>query len=230
MTFGGGFGRVFRPAFDPGLTALPWYRAGGAPLPVAAYQPKGASSLAASYVNLANPGTYDAAPGVAPTLDASGWVFDGSARLNSGVIPDNNQTWSAVVRYSSFSLAADYQTIFGINTGGATPAVFAITLGRSADNNVYYENGSYVPKPISPAAATLAIAANLAYRNGIDEGVTVSPVVGAWTEGVQIGCVLNIASSLYARFFVGNIQALAIYNTTLTAPQIAAVSAAMAAL
>ena len=33
-----------------------------------AYQPKGAASLAASYFNLANPGTYNAAPGTAPSL------------------------------------------------------------------------------------------------------------------------------------------------------------------
>jgi hypothetical protein len=32
-----------------------WYLAGGAPMPVVAYQPIGAASLADSYVNLANP-------------------------------------------------------------------------------------------------------------------------------------------------------------------------------
>lgn len=53
--------------------ALPWYRAGGVPAPVAVYQPKGAADLAESYVNFVNPGTYNAVPGTAPTaLNAAG--------------------------------------------------------------------------------------------------------------------------------------------------------------
>ena len=60
-----------------------WWLAGGIhpSQVVAAYQPKGAASLAASYVNLANPGTNDAQVGVAPGLDSSGWVFTGTEKL-----------------------------------------------------------------------------------------------------------------------------------------------------
>ena len=54
---------------------------------VLAYQPKGAASLAESYINLVRPGTLDAAVGVAPTLDALGWVSAGSARLMTGYVP-----------------------------------------------------------------------------------------------------------------------------------------------
>jgi hypothetical protein len=57
-----------------GRRATPWWYVAGQTC-VAAYQPIGAPSLAASYVILANPGTYDAAPGVAPTFDAAtGWT------------------------------------------------------------------------------------------------------------------------------------------------------------
>ena len=49
---------------------------------IAAYQPKGAASLAASYVNLQQPGTYDAAPGVAPTWAAGGGMLSANKRGN----------------------------------------------------------------------------------------------------------------------------------------------------
>ncbi len=48
-----------------GVAEIPWWLAGGIPAEncIAAYQPKGAASYAASKVNLANPGTYDAYEG-----------------------------------------------------------------------------------------------------------------------------------------------------------------------
>lgn len=65
---------------------------------VAAYQPIGAASLAASYVNLANPGTYDAAPGVAPTwASATGWTFNGSTQyLTTGITPPRGPNMVAI--------------------------------------------------------------------------------------------------------------------------------------
>jgi len=64
MAFNSTFGRVFSPTFQPRSVASgvePWWLSGGiaAANCVAAYQPKGAASLEASYVNLANPGTYN---------------------------------------------------------------------------------------------------------------------------------------------------------------------------
>ena len=50
-----------------GGTALSWWVVAGKTC-VAAYEPLGAASLAASYVNLANPGTYDATPGTTPDV------------------------------------------------------------------------------------------------------------------------------------------------------------------
>ena len=65
---------------------------------IAAYQPKGAADLAASYVNLITPGTYNAAPGTAPTFDAAtGWTFNGSTQyLTTGVVPASG--YSMLVR------------------------------------------------------------------------------------------------------------------------------------
>lgn len=46
---------------------MAWFTAPSGATCVAAYDAIGAASLADSYVNEANPGTFDAAPGVAPT-------------------------------------------------------------------------------------------------------------------------------------------------------------------
>src|SRR3989344_7466925 len=90
-----------------------WTTAGGAPTPVAAYQPISAASLTASYANLANPGTYTAAVGVAPTFASStGWTFNGSTQyLTTGVIPANG--WSMIVRFSNATGA----TVNGVAAG-----------------------------------------------------------------------------------------------------------------
>ena len=103
MTFAPVFQRPYSATFDRGAAAaaVPWYLAGGAPAPIAAYQPKGAASLAASYVNLANPGTYDAAPGVAPThASATGWTFNGNTQYLTTNVATSGSAWSIVLRYA----------------------------------------------------------------------------------------------------------------------------------
>jgi hypothetical protein len=67
---------------------------------VAAYQPIGAADLAASYVNLFNPGTNNAAPGTAPTWDVTdGWIFGGTNYLNTGIVPADS--YSVFVRFTN---------------------------------------------------------------------------------------------------------------------------------
>lgn len=53
-------------------------------------------NLASSYINLANPGTYDATPVVAPTF-GDGWEFTGTQSLDSGrpnLVNDTIVVWS----------------------------------------------------------------------------------------------------------------------------------------
>lgn len=79
---------------------------------VAAYQPKGAASLAASYGNLANPGTYTLGPGDAPTFDtALGWTFDGIA------------DW--LTQATGYVLNNDARTCVGLIRLLAAPATYA---------------------------------------------------------------------------------------------------------
>ncbi len=81
---------------------IEWWLRGGIPAAncIAAYQPINAASLAASYVNLANPGTNDAAPGVAPGWNKTdGWTFNGLTQyLTTGIIPASG--YSMIIRFS----------------------------------------------------------------------------------------------------------------------------------
>ncbi len=56
--------QVFQSRVTSAAASTWWDNNGAISGCVAAYQPKGAADLAASYVNLANSGTYNAAPGV----------------------------------------------------------------------------------------------------------------------------------------------------------------------
>src|SRR5690606_13595251 len=76
---------------------------------VAAYQPKGAASLAASSSKLANPGTDDASATVAPAWDtANGWKF---ASANNGallVLAAINSGYTVLTRWSNFVASNDW--------------------------------------------------------------------------------------------------------------------------
>lgn len=233
MTFSGGFGRVFRPVFDPGLTALPWYRAGGAPLPVAAYQPKGAASLAASYVNLANPGTYDAAPGVAPTFDAAtGWTFNGlSQYLMTGIVPAS-VNWSMMARYSNAAWHPSGSTYYGAIIGSySVPGNHRFTIYAYSNTavRIQFGNDGYLDGLSSSASGVVGFSGDTGYLNGSAVSGAITPFVSPTANALLIGAHSKGDGGV-GTFFYGNIQAVAIYNTTLTAPQVAAVSAAMAAL
>ena len=208
--------------------AIQWYLSGGiaAANCIAAYTPKGAASLAASYDNNAAPGngladgTYDAAPGVAPTWGAAtGWTFDGIAQyLETGVTNVGSGLWSAIVQFSNAQAAGD-GALFGTGHMYVNPVWFT--------SGVLYDNGGpgNAQAPVLNAG-NLAVAGLYGYRNGaVDTAIT----GGAFTaDAIYIGAINYGDTALWFRD--GNIQALAIYDTAITAPQVAAVSAAMAAL
>lgn len=226
------FAPVFRPAFpgtfdrhQPVIAAAGWWVVAGKTT-VAAYQPKGAASLAASYVNLANPGTYDAAPGSAPTWAAgTGWTFNGSSQwLTTGVVFTNNQSWSLLFRYSGAS--ATGRAIMLSRTGTGTT-----DFGAYIDDytRTYVYNGSYLlVTHASQTGGVWGIAGNKAYLNGSVVTGTIGAGSGTATVALPIGAMDDDGSR--SLWYSGNIQAVAIYSDTLTAGEIATVSAAMAAL
>jgi len=206
--------------------AIPWYLSGGiaAANCLAAYTPKGAASLAASYDNNAAPGngladgTYDATTTSAPTFNAAtGWTFSGGGPyLSSGVVPASG--YSIIVRYSGL---ADVQVKYFIGQS-KTNAHFALA-GNDATNVGYYSGGV---QKVSPKLLTgvLCIAGQYGYRNGTLD----SPAIAAWsattTNAIYMGGCNGLATSYWPAVVI---QAVAIYDTALTAPQVAAITAAM---
>lgn len=219
----------------PRSAAVPWYLSGGiaAANCQAAYTPKAAASLAASYDNNAAPangladGTYDAALGVAPTHNPlTGWTFNGTNQyLTTGVTPASG--WSMIIRYSG----ASYASAFGVLVGSRnTIGNRRFYLAKNPGPVQLYANGGGSVGSAFNVVAVVAIAGQQGYRSGVADG----GATAAWdtpNNGVIIfiGCY-NKAGP--ADFMAGgfNILALAIYDTVLTAPQVLAVSTAMAAL
>jgi hypothetical protein len=225
--FSGAFRKPYQSAFaSAGVAAAPvgnWWEAGGATGCVAAYQPKGAADLAASYVNLANPGTNNASEGDAPTFNtATGWTFDGvSDGLVTGITP-TGQDYTGIVQFTDASGAGRW--IFG----AIGAQFFGIQpIDDQGSPNVAYLNGSFLRVNPSLTAGNLAIAGNQGYRDGVADGGTVSAGAGAHA-GIYIGCVNNGGPG--GSHLACKIQALAFFNNALTSGQVAAVAAAMAAL
>jgi hypothetical protein len=224
MGFTGGFRSIFTPTYDAGL-ASKWWLAGGVADAdcVAAYQAKGAASYAASKVNLANPGTYDAADGTAyPTwAAATGWTFDGSSRyLRSGLAP--LPAGSVIIRIASVSNAG-YQ----IGAVFSSAARYAIGAMRGAGPSVRWVNGALVEVAPGVSSGVLAIAGTVAYRNGSQDSTGVGTSTAIALE-MLIGCLNNEGTP--GLFSDGAIISVAIYSSTLTATQVAAITAAMQAL
>jgi hypothetical protein len=180
---------------------------------IAAYAAKGAANLVASYINLANPGTYDAAPGVAPAWDVTnGWDFSSNKYLTCGIIPTNT-SWSAIVRFSG----ADYnQCLFG--------AYSNINISFLIQPHRQYGNGGLLLITGLITSGVAGFAGNIAYLNGNAEtGTIAAGTIPAFA--VSIGCLnyLNGTQIQNTKY----IQALAFYNIPLSAPQMLAVTNAM---
>ncbi len=189
---------------------------------VAAYQPIGAASLAASYVNLANPGTYDAAPGVAPTLAAGGWVRGAAlAYLRTGIIPVAG--WSYAVRYSGANTANDY--IFGTLTSGATATVL---IRPNCDPGQAW-NGGFLSHGVEAAAATICIAGQAVYLDGAPLPGVIPSWAGVSTKEIFLLAWNNNGTppALAGQWIIA---AVAIYSTTLSAADVAALTTRMQAL
>ena len=207
------------------VAASDWWNPGGTFTCVAAYQAKGAASLAASYVNLANPGTYDAAPGIAPTWAAgTGWYFDSSSQyLVTGVTP-NSQNWSMIASVGSY-VGVDYVAICG-GSPPAGDARFAL-WAKGGDFEVAYLNGGVVlTSPVlSTSGGIIAVAGNKGYRNGVHEAT----ITQAETPATAI--VIGKDSRYFTSYGLsGYLHGVAIYSTVLDATQVATLSTAMAAL
>lgn len=220
------------PIFTPGGAVIPWYLLGGvtAAQCVAAYQPKGAASLAASYINLNNPGTNDAAPGTAPSFAAAtGWGFAAASTqyLKTGITP------AAVSGYSTYSMIVQFSGLSGVRLGmcGCGPGwnnatnAFAIMYWQGSLRQ--YINGGFKSVAATESAGNYCLASREGFYNGASDGT--------WTGGslttpaeIYIGALNNAGTP--AVYGTMNILSLAIYSITLSSTQVGLIAPAMAAL
>ena len=201
--------------------ASSWWLSGGisAANCVGAYQAKGAASYAASKVNLANPGAYTLADPAPPSWDAaSGWTSTGSARLRTGIVPASG--YSIIVRFSGAVAGAL------VSAASFAPLYFECYLSSSARS---YAAGAATRTAVAGGitAGVMAVAGPKGYLDGVEE--VALPYTGAPSTDFGIFFEHFGGGGGYDPF-AGNIQAVAIYNATLTAGQVAAVTTAMNAL
>lgn len=210
---------------------VPWWLAGDAPAPLAAYQAIGAESQAASYINLANPGVYTITPTVAPSWNSTdGWVFSGSQYMNTNCIISPFTTKSVLCRFAYAAPLSD-GAVVGVRHSTATTAMLGVI-----PNSSFYGGSKSAwlgrsPTYYAPAMTegVLGLSGRNGFVNGLSVGKTSNSYTGANTRPTYIGCIMA-TDPLPNTYFIGNIQAVALYDYELTADQVAAVSAAMAAL
>lgn len=212
------------------VSSASWWLAGGASGCVAAYQPKGAASLAASYVNLANPGTYDAAPGVAPTL-SSGWVFNGSTQYLLSNIPAGQKPCTFIARINLTNLTSEH-TICGALVDGGMQFRTETTSGnlrfvkQALADIGQSSSGVSASSEVVVAGTYSAAGVYKFYSNG--SGIGSSTNDQTLTATTTLIGVSGAGGGV--EWFAGTMLALAKYDNVLTDDQIAAVTTAMAAL
>ncbi|MFA6358712.1 MAG: hypothetical protein WCY09_08675 [Candidatus Omnitrophota bacterium] len=200
-----------------------WYLAGGAPMPIAAYQAIGAASLAASKINLVSPGTYDAFAGTNPThASATGWTFDGTTQyLRTGIVP--TAAFACLVRLIDHE-NTNYTYFFGESTTGAH---FAMSGCEHFDYSSWYMGNllEAIPKTLS---GVMGMAGYTAYRNGVAVPGSIPAWTATTTKELYIGGCNGLAAINWPSIVI---QAVVLWSTSAGhATWMPAVSAAMAAL
>lgn len=205
---------------DNGTTFETWFLEGGLSASNAkgAYFPLRSGSLANSYINYADR-TKDATLGVAPNFDNNlGWVFPASLDryLKTGIVPENDQTWTLIIRFSGAIQPSNYKTLSGLYEAAnrqvqiflhditGSPFIYVASGGSSSRNQVY--TGENV----------IAILGNISYLNYSQMVITPSPIPsgsGNITKDLYIG-TNNYTSP--TGFYMGNIQAWVLYDKILT--------------
>lgn len=205
--------------------AAQWWQAAGV-TPVAAYAPKGAASLAASYVNLANPGTYDCTVGVAPTFDTlTGWTFAlaSSTYLRTGILA--SATTTVIVKFSNAAANVGENAPLigsGIN---ATNNSFQIIPINTANSVAIFAFGSGANTSISKIISGVAA---LAGANIYINGSSVGTVSGTFSgTGIELFIGGHNNAGTPGRYANAKISSVWIANSVLSAAAVAAQSAVM---
>jgi hypothetical protein len=137
--------------------------------------------------------------------------------MTTGITPAIG--WSIIIRYSNAVLSGDKFPI-----GSKAGKYFAFDIVSSG---ILYANGGFVLVAPTLTTGVIAIGGNQGYRNGVADGGIISSGSGLF-GAIFIGCLNNNGNPEY--YFNGYEQAIAIYNTSISAAQVLAVTNAMNAL
>ena len=206
-----------------------WWLSGGiaAANCIAAYQPKGAASLAASYVNLTGNASYNLTEiSSSPAWDATdGWQFleSGGKYLNTNYVP-TLRTCSMIVRFKDVNPDIATQGICGASNNLVNTTL--ALCGRWSMNQTAYGNGALAGKAGQTLSGIMAMAGKDFYING-SYVAACGDGSGSLTYSVTIGNI-NGYGDLYST--TADVLAFAIYDTVLTSTQVGLLTTAMAAL
>lgn len=207
--------------------AADWWEAGGATGCIAAYQPKGAASLAASYSNLDNPGTYDAVEVGAPTFDTvTGWGLLRSSNqcLDTGIVPTS--AYSVAIRFSDVPASGSDMTAFGQFSFDTGNGFYYRPNSASGSHDFACGHSSGALSPAHAGGVAILAGPNLYIDGTLSSSVTAAAVASIT---LYIGAIHASDGNRFSQL-TGNIQAFAMYSGTLDATQAATLSSAMAAL
>ena len=223
MTFSPTFGRLFSPTFQPKSVAKPaggwWDLNGTITSCVAAYQPKGAASYAASLTDLSG-NSNDATNGtVYPTWDSTnGWKGNKTAKayLDTGITVPEDQDISIIIRVSNLTDGI-------VMAAGLYPKGYGMV--QLSVTNIRWLCWSYVNTTGAiDGSGTLAMIGRYGYTNGVATGYGNG---GTYPAGISIKILGEDGSSFCSNAYV---QAAAIYKPKLTVQNIEDLHTAMAAL
>jgi hypothetical protein len=196
-----------------------WWLSGGVDSAdvIAAYQPKGASTLAESYVNLADPGTYDAYPGNAPYLTADGWMSDrNDYYLETGIyLPEE----STII----VSLSNIQENTNNYVCSNGTSGQWRMMLFRNGRKQWWFGSRNF-STDVTSSTGVIAISGPKVYLDGTLIATISSSVSGASPTP------LRLMAWSTSNGINGNMESAAVYSTNLSDAEVSAISSAMAAL
>lgn len=204
--------------------AANWWESGGASGVWAAYQPKSAASLAASYTDLSGNGN-DASVGVAPTWNSTdGWIFNGSTQyLTTTFVPATDQSQAMLVQFTNGPTSGSRYIVGSNGVGSRSHFAFRVAV----TGNWQAGNGEIETVGANVTSGNLGVSLKEAYLDGVAQGENILTYNSAGTA-VYVGCRNNNGAT--ANFAAVRIQALVIYDASLSDAEVAAVATAMAAL
>ena len=188
---------------------------------VAAYQPKGAASYAASLTDLSgNSNDATEVSGSEPGWGAStGWTFNGSQHLKSV-----NDTVCVFIRMAFTGTKSNENKLWGV-TGAADCYIGTLDAISWAICN--YES-SRKTFNTTVTSGVIGYSGSIPYVDGSAIGSGLGS--GGYAYPCGIGTCLTKAGAVYTARWVGSIQAIGVYNAVLDSTQVGNLSTAMAAL